>query len=92
MFYLAPHPKLDRPRRGSPVMFTIPWVDKYFSRVRPWHVVTIWGPFTLYMLWRAGQSTGAAATTHGASAAPRASPPSSGTPASATSTRPPGNA
>jgi hypothetical protein len=53
MFYLAPHPKLDRPRRGSPVMFTIPWVDKYFSRVRPWHVVLIWGPFTLYMLWRA---------------------------------------
>ncbi|HET9754430.1 MAG TPA: sterol desaturase family protein [Myxococcales bacterium] len=61
MFYLAPHPKLDRPRRGSPVMFTIPWVDKYFSRVRPWHVVTIWGPFTLYMLWRAGQSMGAGA-------------------------------
>ena len=34
-------------------MFTIPWVDKYFSRVRPTHVVAIWGPFTLYMLWRA---------------------------------------
>ncbi len=55
MFYLAPHPKLDRPLRGSPVMFTIPWVDKYFSRVRPWHVVSLWGPFTLYMLWRAAQ-------------------------------------
>jgi sterol desaturase/sphingolipid hydroxylase (fatty acid hydroxylase superfamily) len=53
MFYLAPHPKLDRPRRGSPVMFTIPWVEKYFSRVRPWHVVAIWGPVTLWMLWRA---------------------------------------
>jgi Fatty acid hydroxylase superfamily len=53
MFYLAPHPKLDRPRRGSPVMFTVPWVDKYFSRVRPWHVCALWGPFTLYMLWRA---------------------------------------
>ena len=53
MFYLAPHPKLDRPRRGSPVMFTIPWVDKYFSRVRPWHVCALWVPFTLYMLWRA---------------------------------------
>jgi dihydroceramide fatty acyl 2-hydroxylase len=53
MFYLAPHPKLDRPRRGSPVMFTIPWVDKYFSRVRPWHVVGIWGPFTLYLLYQA---------------------------------------
>ena len=53
MFYLAPHPKLDRPRRGSPVMFTVPWVDKYFSRVRPWHVVGIWGPFTLYLLYQA---------------------------------------
>src|SRR3954464_10931328 len=52
MFYLAPHPKLDRPRRGSPVMFTVPWVDKYFSRVRPWHVALIWGPFTLYMLYQ----------------------------------------
>ena len=52
MFYLAPHPKLDRPRRGSPVMFTIPWVDKYFSRVRPVHVAGIWGPFTLYMLYQ----------------------------------------
>lgn len=40
-------------------MFTIPWVDKYFSRVRPWHVIAIWGPFTLYMLWRAAQSLGA---------------------------------
>ena len=53
MFYLAPHPKLDRPLRGSPTMFTIPWVDKYFSRVRPTHVVAIWGPFTLWCLWRA---------------------------------------
>lgn len=53
MFYLAPHPKLDRPRRGSPVMFTIPWVDKYFSRVRPWHVCALWIPFTLYMVYRA---------------------------------------
>ena len=34
-------------------MFTIPWVDKYFSRVRPWHVVLIWGPFTAWMLWLA---------------------------------------
>jgi len=53
MFYLAPHPDLDRPRRGSPVMFTIPWVEKYFSRVRPWHVVFIWGPYASYMLYLA---------------------------------------
>ena len=39
-------------------MFTIPWVDKYFSRVRPWHVIAIWGPFTLYMLWRASEDLG----------------------------------
>ena len=61
MFYLAPHPKLDRPRRGSPVMFTIPWIEKYFSRVRPWHVVALWGPFTLYMLWRASSEMSAPA-------------------------------
>lgn len=53
MFYLAPHPKLDRARRGSPRMFTIDWVEKYFSRVRPWHVIAIWVPFSLYCGWRA---------------------------------------
>jgi len=55
MFYLAPHPKLDRPRRGSPRMFTIDWVEKYFSRVRPWHVIAIWVPFSLFCLYRAAQ-------------------------------------
>jgi len=63
MFYLAPHPKLDRPRHGSPIMFTVPWVEKYFSRVRPWHVVAIWGPFTIYMLYRASAYMGALAMT-----------------------------
>ena len=58
MFYLAPHPRLDRPRRGSPVMFTIPWVDKYFSRVRPWHVCALWVPLTLYLLYRAAGELG----------------------------------
>src|SRR4051812_23634074 len=42
-------------------MFTIPWVDKYFSRVRPWHVCAIWIPFVLYMLWRAWPSQSGAA-------------------------------
>lgn len=51
MFYLAPHPKLDRPRRGSPRMFTIDWVEKYFSRVRPWHVIGIWVPVSLALCW-----------------------------------------
>ena len=50
MFYLVPHPKLDRPRRGSPRMFSIDWVEKYLSRVRPWHVIAIWGPFTAWLL------------------------------------------
>lgn len=39
-------------------MFTIPWVDKYFSRVRPWHVCALWVPFTLYMLYRAAGEMG----------------------------------
>ena len=55
MFYLAPHPKLDRPLRGSPRMFTIDWVEKYFSRVRPWHVVTLWVPFVAWCLWHAAR-------------------------------------
>ena len=50
MFYLAPHPKLARPLRGSPRMFTIDWVETYFSRVKPWHVVAIWIPVALYCL------------------------------------------
>jgi len=61
MFYLAPHPKLDRPRHGSPQMFTVPWVEKYLSRVRPWHVVAIWGPFTIYLLVRASATQDAPA-------------------------------
>ncbi|MFL5362234.1 MAG: sterol desaturase family protein [Myxococcales bacterium] len=52
MFYLAPHPKLDRPRRGSPRMFRIDWVEKYLSRVRPWHVISIWVPFSAWLLVR----------------------------------------
>jgi sterol desaturase/sphingolipid hydroxylase (fatty acid hydroxylase superfamily) len=52
MFYLAPHPKLDRPRRGSPRMFTIDWVEKYFSRVKPTHVVAIWVPVAILCLVR----------------------------------------
>ncbi len=52
MFYLAPHPPLDRPRRGSPRMFTIDWVEKYFSRVKWWHVPLIWLPTAAYVTWR----------------------------------------
>ena len=31
-------------------MFTVDWIEKYFSRVRPWHVVLIWGPYTAWLL------------------------------------------
>ena len=55
MFYLVPHPKLDRPRRGSPRMFTIDWVEKYLSRVRPWHVLLIWGPVISWLLVKGAQ-------------------------------------
>lgn len=51
MFFLAPHPKVDRPRRGSPRMFAVDWIEKYLSRVRPSHVVAVWGPFTLGCLY-----------------------------------------
>jgi sterol desaturase/sphingolipid hydroxylase (fatty acid hydroxylase superfamily) len=53
MFYLAPHPKLARPLRGSPRMFIIDWVEKYFSRVKWWHVIAIWVPVSIYCLTRA---------------------------------------
>jgi dihydroceramide fatty acyl 2-hydroxylase len=53
MFFLAPHPKLDRPQRGSPRMFTVDLIEKYFSRVKPWHIVGLWTPFILWALWSA---------------------------------------
>lgn len=65
MFFLAPHPHLERARRGSPRMFTIDWVEKYFSRVKWWHVPLIWVPVAAFFLWRtalaAGSSAGAIA-------------------------------
>ncbi len=53
MFLLAPHPKPERPLRGSPRMFRVDWIEKYFSRVRPWHIVVLWVPFALWCLWQA---------------------------------------
>jgi dihydroceramide fatty acyl 2-hydroxylase len=53
MFFLAPRPRLLRPQRGSPRMFRVEWIEKYLSRVRPWHVVAVWGPVSLYCLARA---------------------------------------
>jgi len=51
MFFLAPHPKLDRPQRGSPRMFRVDWIEKYLSRVRWWHVLVVWVPFVVGCLW-----------------------------------------
>ena len=51
MFGLAPHPHPPRPQRGSPRMFKSDWVETYFSRVKPWQVVVIWGPVSLVSLW-----------------------------------------
>jgi len=47
MFLLAPHPKLDKPQRGSPRMFRVAWIERYLSRVRWWHVLVVWGPVAL---------------------------------------------
>jgi dihydroceramide fatty acyl 2-hydroxylase len=55
MFYLVRRDNLDRPRRGSPRMFKVDWIEKYFSRVRPWHVVLIWGPYIAWLLAHGGR-------------------------------------
>ena len=31
-------------------MFSVDWIEKYFSRVRPWHVLLIWGTYTAWLL------------------------------------------
>jgi len=33
-------------------MFRIDWMERRFSRTRPWQVVAIWGPVMLWLLWR----------------------------------------
>jgi sterol desaturase/sphingolipid hydroxylase (fatty acid hydroxylase superfamily) len=52
MFWLAPHQPQSRPQSGSPRMFRIDWVEKYLSRVRPWHVLAVWAPISAYSLYR----------------------------------------
>ena len=53
MFNLVDTPRPAKPQRGSPQLFKSPWVDKYFSRIRPWHVLALWAPVTLYLCYRA---------------------------------------
>jgi sterol desaturase/sphingolipid hydroxylase (fatty acid hydroxylase superfamily) len=56
MFWLAPHPPVARPQRGSPTLFTVPWIERHLSRVRPWQVVAVWAPVATWLWWRgAGQ-------------------------------------
>jgi dihydroceramide fatty acyl 2-hydroxylase len=38
-------------------MFKADWVETYFSRVRPWQVVAIWGPFAGWLFVRGLHST-----------------------------------
>ena len=33
-------------------MFRVPWIERYLSRVRPWQVVVVWAPVSLYCLAR----------------------------------------
>ncbi len=54
MFWLAPHPEgHPAPQHGSPRMFRVDWIEKYLSRVRPWHVVVVWVPVVAWLLGRA---------------------------------------
>ena len=44
MFWLEPRQELAHPQRGSPRMFRVDWIERYLSRVHPWHVVAVWVP------------------------------------------------
>ncbi|MBS2031628.1 MAG: sterol desaturase family protein [Deltaproteobacteria bacterium] len=52
MFWLAPHEAVTRPQPGSPRMFRVEFIEKYLSRVKPWHIVSVWGPLSAYLLYR----------------------------------------
>ena len=58
MFWLEPHEAPSRPRRGSPRMFRVDWIERYLSRVRPLHVLVVWGPVMLWFLVRAVRTPG----------------------------------
>lgn len=53
MFWLEPRPPGHHaPQNGSPRMFRVGWIEKYLSRVRPWHVLIVWVPFVAYLIYR----------------------------------------
>jgi sterol desaturase/sphingolipid hydroxylase (fatty acid hydroxylase superfamily) len=56
MFGLAEDPRPKHPMRGSPRMFKVWWIEKYFSRVHPLHVVAIWLPIIGYSAYRSIQA------------------------------------
>src|SRR5512134_3083175 len=53
MFGLVDTPRPERPVRGSPRMFKAEWIERYFSRVRPWHVLALWVPIAAALLYQA---------------------------------------
>ena len=53
MFWLVPRPPGHHaPQNGSPRMFRVDWIEKYLSRVKPWHVLIVWVPFVAYLVYR----------------------------------------
>jgi sterol desaturase/sphingolipid hydroxylase (fatty acid hydroxylase superfamily) len=36
-------------------MFRVDWIERYLSRVKPWHVLVVWVPFVAYLLYRASR-------------------------------------
>lgn len=55
IFWLLPRPEIHKPQRGSPRMFRVDWIERYLSRVSPWHVVLVWAPVALYFLYRSAR-------------------------------------
>lgn len=53
MFWLEPHDTPEVPQRGSPRMFRVDWIEDYLSRVRPWQVLVVWVPVSLWFLVQA---------------------------------------
>jgi len=52
MFNLVDTPRPVKPVRGSPQLFKSVLIDKYFSRIRPWHVLALWAPVIAFLLYR----------------------------------------
>ena len=62
MFWLVPRsPGHHAPQHGSPRMFRVDWIEKYLSRVKPWHVLIVWVPVISYLIYRGLQVPGISA-------------------------------